>query len=209
MVYRAAAAAVKFPSCRAKRGSADAGRGGQPGGNVTERLYYADSSLTTFTARVVAVRPVGERTGVVLDRTAFYPTSGGQPFDTGWLGGALVVEVIAEEEAIFHLVVGTPPDAGAVVTGQVDSERRRDHVQQHSGQHVLSAAFDRVAGLKTVSFHLGPESATIDLNVTRLAPEVVGAVEDLANAVVLEDRPVLVHLVASDDLARFNLRKPT
>src|SRR3972149_6404683 len=130
----------------------------------TELLYYRDSFLREFEARVLRLEP-GEagRCGVVLDRTAFYPTSGGQPHDLGALGD-LAVEDVQENEAgeVVHVVAGAP--AGATVRGAIDWPRRFDHMQQHTGQHLLSAAFVRTLGARTVSFHLGVESSTIDLD---------------------------------------------
>lgn len=179
---------------------------------MTERLYYRDSTVTEFQAKIVAVRPRGEHVAIELDRTAFYPTSGGQPFDIGFLGGARVVEVVDDAETVLHVVDrdrNVPLIVGADVVGRIDRERRLDHTQQHTGQHVLSQSFERTAGLKTVSFHLGVEVDTIDLNAPRVEPSVVSAAEELANRVVLEDRRVQVHFAAADDLERFALRKPT
>ena len=131
---------------------------------MTERLYYNDSRLCAFEATVVGAEDGGRR--IYLDRTAFYPDSGGQPGDCGTLNQVRVVEVIDEEERIAH-VVETPLEAERVA-GAIDWGRRFDHMQQHSGQHVLSAAFEELYGMKTVSFHLGAESSTIDLE-TRCA----------------------------------------
>lgn len=176
---------------------------------MTERLYYTDSTLIKFQGRVVAIARSGDRPTVVLDRTAFYPTSGGQPFDTGFLDDARVVEVVDQDDAIAHVLDGPAPPVGAEVTGRIDPERRFDHTQQHTGQHVLSQAFEQTSSLKTVSFHLGAEACTIDLDSSRVPPEAVAAAEELANRVVLEDRPVQIHFAAADDLERFGLRKPT
>jgi alanyl-tRNA synthetase len=121
---------------------------------VTERLYYHDAYLAAFDATVVGVSSHEGRPAVVLDRTAFYPTSGGQPFDTGMLGGAKVIDVIdGDNGVILHLIEG---ELGpGTVHGTIDWSRRFEHMQQHTGQHVLSAAFDRVASARTESFHLG------------------------------------------------------
>src|SRR3989442_3507092 len=131
------------------------------GSPMTERLYYTDAYLRAFTARVVAVEPRGpwgDRPGVVLDRTAFYPTSGGQPHDTGTLAGLPVVDVVDNDDAVIHVLEDAAPSSflavGAEVGGAVDWERRFDHMQQHSGQHVLSAVFARVLGAETISVHL-------------------------------------------------------
>src|ERR1035441_10203337 len=127
---------------------------------MTERLYYTDSYLRAFTARVVE-RSADGRT-VYLDRTLFYPASGGQPFDVGSIDGVAVVEVVEDEERIAHRLAA-PLGAEGEVAGEIDWTRRFDHMQQHSGQHLLSAVFEELFGLHTVSFHLGAESATIDL----------------------------------------------
>lgn len=173
----------------------------------TDRLYYRDSYLREFTARVVSARPADGHTEVVLDRTAFYPEGGGQPADLGTLGGAPVVAVEEREVVVVHRVRGGLPQ-GEVV-GRVDWERRFDHMQQHSGQHLLSQAFERALGVRTVSFHMGPEGSAIDLDVTSLSQDQMESVETLANQVVLENRPILVQLVEPSDLGRFELRKGT
>ena len=157
---------------------------------MTERLYYTDSYLRAFDARVVG-RSADGRT-VVLDRTAFYPTSGGQPFDAGFIAGVAVLDVADQDAGIAHrlaqpLAVGT--DA---VTCALDWERRFDHMQQHTGQHLLSAVFEELFGLHTVSFHLGAESATIDLEGGAVDVRTALASERRANAVVFENRAVTV-----------------
>jgi alanyl-tRNA synthetase len=126
---------------------------------MTERLYYNDSYQRVFEARVVGAEDGGRR--IYLDRTAFYPASGGQPADYGTLNGIRVVDAIDEDERIAH-VVESPLEAERVA-GAIDWARRFDHMQQHSGQHLLSAAFEELYGMKTVSFHLGAEGSTIDL----------------------------------------------
>jgi alanyl-tRNA synthetase len=172
---------------------------------VTERLYYTDPYLTEFDADVVSVEPRNGRQAVVLDRTAFYPTSGGQPFDIGSLGGANVVDVIDQEDGtILHVVEGAI-SAGRV-SGRIAWERRFEHMQQHTGQHVLSAAFDRLSGVRTVSFHLGSAAATIDLAREVTETEIAGA-ENLASQVVWEDRPVHTRFVDAEAAAALPLRK--
>ena len=173
---------------------------------MTERLYYTDPYLTEFEARVVDTCDVEGRAAVILDRTAFYPTSGGQPFDTGTVAGARVIDVIDREDgAILHVVDGAVA-ATAHVAGRVDWNRRFDHMQQHTGQHVLSAAIDRVCGVRTESFHLGADAATIDL-ARELTPAEMMASEDAANDVVWADRPVTIRFVHAADAANLNLRK--
>ena len=172
----------------------------------TERLYFSDAYLTRFSARVIARAERGGRPAVALDQSAFYPEGGGQPADAGTLGGVAVLDVQADDGLVWH-TLAAPLDAD-VVQGQVDWARRFDHMQQHHGQHLLSAAFEQLFGLKTVSFHLGAAAATIDLAATALAAEQAAAAEDLTNQVIWEDRPVLARFVTPEELARLPLRKP-
>ena len=172
---------------------------------MTERLYYTAPYLTEFEAEVIDVLPADGRYAVVLDRTAFYPTSGGQPFDTGTLGGARVIDVQDQDDGrILHVVEGGPP--GGRVAGVVDWGRRFEHMQQHTGQHVLSAAFDKLFGVRTVSFHLGSAAATIDLAREVSATEIARA-EDAANEVVWSDRAVAIRFVDAGEAAALPLRK--
>lgn len=178
---------------------------------MTERLYYHDSFLREFPATVLEVVP-GNRPALVLDRTAFYPTSGGQVFDTGTLlsdkGMARVIEVAEDDGGrILHFVAGDGLPPGTQIRGQIDGARRRDHMQQHSGQHVLSAAFIRLFGFETVSFHMGDESCSVDLSTSSLNAQQIGEAETLANEIVLEDRPVDIRFVSRDEAERLGLRK--
>jgi alanyl-tRNA synthetase len=132
---------------------------------MTERIYYSDSYLTRFQARVVDTNP--ERTRVYLDRTAFYPTSGGQPFDTGTLGGVAVTDVIDEGERIAHVTAAPVEDDE--VECVIDEARRFDHMRQHTGQHLLSGVFIEVLAAPTVSFHLGSDACTIDIQRNALS----------------------------------------
>ncbi len=173
---------------------------------MTIRIYYENSYLTEFTGVVRERRKVGENTALILDQTAFYPTSGGQPNDTGTLGSARVVAV--EEDAtgdILHLIDGTPP-AGSLL-GRIDWERRFDHMQQHTGQHILSQSYIRVAGADTVGFHLGKEASTIDIALSHPNPALSAEVEDLANQIVFENRPVNVLSVDRARLSDLGVRK--
>jgi alanyl-tRNA synthetase len=174
---------------------------------MSERLYYSDAYCTGFTAEVVEARTEGGRSHVVLDRTAFYPTSGGQPFDTGTLGGLPVVEVLETGEGVVRHVVEGRLEEGRRVEGSIDWRRRFDHMQQHTGQHILSAAFERLLQAPTVGFHLGGATATIDLAVEATAGAVSRA-ETEANRVVWEDRPVSVRFVSAAAAAALPLRKP-
>ena len=183
---------------------------------MTDRLYYTDPYLRTFEAKVERVGTRGNRIGVVLDRTAFYPTSGGQPFDVGTLDGLNVVDVQDEDDgSVVHLVEpalpataasAEGPRAGDAVRGEIDWRRRFDHMQQHSGQHVLSAAFVRTFDVPTVSFHLGAELSTIDL-AREMSPSEIARAEDEANRIVWQNRPVAIRFASRDDAARLPLRK--
>ena len=171
---------------------------------VTERLYYTDSYLQEFRARVTARSEDGLR--IYLDRTAFYPTSGGQPNDTGTIAGVPVVDVVDEGDQIAHITAAPSALAeGSEVECRIDWERRLDHMQQHSGQHLLSGVFVERFGLDTISFHLGRESSTIDLETLSLdAATLVGA-ESSANQAVFENRPI--HVNFEDAGEARNLRK--
>ncbi|HEY5028410.1 MAG TPA: alanine--tRNA ligase-related protein [Candidatus Angelobacter sp.] len=178
---------------------------------MTDRLYYHDSFLYDFDARVVEALERQGRSAIVLDRTAFYPTSGGQVYDLGVLtadGQQIVITEVADEEdgRILHFAA-EPLAAGTQVHGSVDAVRRRDHVQQHSGQHVLSAAFIRLFNMPTVSFHMGEESCTIDLDTTGLSASQAQKAELLANEVIAEDLPVSIRFVPLEEARQLGLRK--
>ncbi len=220
---------------------------------MTERLYYTDPYKREFDAAIVRVDRRDGRAHVTLDRTSFYPTSGGQPFDTGTLGDLRVVDVADEDDGtITHVVedaghdsgegvkhdviegvghdviegVGhdfsraedggadAPLAVGRTVHGVIDWPRRFDHMQQHTGQHVLSAAFDRLFGVRTVSFHLGASASTIDLaprqgsgQAHELPPRDIAAAESEANRIVWENRPVTIRFADAEEAARMHLRK--
>ncbi|MBI3669328.1 MAG: alanyl-tRNA editing protein [Acidobacteria bacterium] len=173
---------------------------------MTERLYYHDSFLREFDARVVSAEPGGERWEIVLDRTAFYPTSGGQPNDLGVLGGAAVLDVLERNE---HSVVHVTDRALArgPIHGVLDWPRRFDHMQQHTGQHLLSAAFVEVFHFPTVSFHLGREVSTIDLAAAKLETRQLEAAERRTNEIIFEDRAVRVTFGTAQQLAEAGVRK--
>jgi alanyl-tRNA synthetase len=176
----------------------------------TERLYYDDPHLLEFDAHIVETIPLGvDRYGAVLDRTAFYPTSGGQPNDLGTLNGTPVLDVYDDESNDTVVHVTTSPVAGPGIHGAIDPERRRDHMQQHSGQHVLSQAFVELFNWPTVSFHLGVLASTIDLPVESISREQLLQAEILANRIVEENRNVSVCYVAAEKIAEVGLRKPT
>jgi alanyl-tRNA synthetase len=176
---------------------------------MTERLYYADAHRRHFAARVTERLTWDEQPAVVLDRTIFYPASGGQPADRGVLGGVEVVDVVAREDgAVVHVLQRSLPGGAGEIAGEIDWPRRFDHMQQHTGQHILSAAFEQVLDADTVGFHLGAEVSTIDVDAAGLDREMVVPVEDLANRVVWEDRPVGTRFVGPDELANLPLRRP-
>jgi alanyl-tRNA synthetase len=191
---------------------------------MTKRLYYDSSEVHEFDSVVEAVAPLSpepSRPAVILRETAFYPTSGGQVHDTGWLtiGGGdreaerlRVTEVVdAEDGRIVHYLEAPArlPLAGSAVHGSIDAERRRDHMQQHSGQHVLSAAFVELYQMPTVSFHMGTSEAycSIDLAVPSVSTEQIASAEKLANQIVLENRPVRVRYVSRAEAEKLGLRK--
>ena len=170
---------------------------------MTERLYYTDAYLRDFDARVVD-RANDGRT-LYLDRTGFYPTSGGQPFDTGTLAGIPVTDVVDEGERIAH-VLAAPAPATDTVHGVIDWTRRFDHMQQHTGQHLLSAIFADRFRLETVSVHFGTESSTLDLDTESLPQKTLLAVEQLANAAITEPHAVTVSF--ENAASASGLRKP-
>jgi alanyl-tRNA synthetase len=188
---------------------------------MTERLYYHDSFLYEFDAEVLNVVSASDsdpRAAVILDRTAFYPTSGGQVFDMGWIrladtGGTddrLRVAEVAEKDdgQILHILENAGPiQKGSRIHGLIDGDRRRDHMQQHSGQHILSAAFVRLFNLPTVSFHMGVDSCSIDLDTKQLTTSQVEAAEALANDVVTENRAVATRFVTQEEARGLGLRK--
>lgn len=175
---------------------------------VTERLYYTNAYITRFTARVVEQLTWRDRPAVILDRTAFYPEGGGQPADRGHLNGVPVedVQVRREDGAVVH-VMSTPLTA-TEVEGVIDWQRRFDHMQQHTAQHILSQAFLRILGAATISVHLGTQAATVDIAHDDLTPEHLHAVEALTNRVIEENREVRVHFVDEATLARWGVRRP-
>ena len=173
---------------------------------MTSRLYYTDAYVTAFDAQVTELADDGRR--VYLDRTAFYPTSGGQPFDLGSLGAAAVADVIDEDERVAHVLSAplTGHAVGDTVRGEVDWRRRFDHMQQHTGQHVLSAVFQDVFGYETASVHFGADRSSLDLDVGSIDAARLGDAERRANEIVWENRAVRVAF--EDSSAATGLRKP-
>ncbi len=173
---------------------------------MTERLYYQDPYLSSFKAIVQQVGRRDDKWLAILDRTAFYPTSGGQPFDTGALGGVQVVDVVDLEDGSIGHVIDRELEPGREVEAAIDWARRFDHMQQHTGQHILSAAFERCHHAATVSFHLGAESSTIDLQRELPRDAIVEAVSE-ANRVVWENRPVTIRFASREEALKLPLRK--
>jgi alanyl-tRNA synthetase len=180
---------------------------------MTERLYYSDSYCTTFSARVSEYLALNGFPAAALDRTAFYPTGGGQPHDTGTLNGIPVVDVIEREEdgVVIHVLSSVETEGvlrpGDQVQGVIDWLRRFDYMQQHTGQHVLSQAFVQTVDADTVGFHLSDDYSTIDLNCDTLTDNDVTRAEALANQIVFGDRPVVARFVEPEEAAALPLRK--
>jgi alanyl-tRNA synthetase len=181
---------------------------------MTERLYYSDSYCTTFSARVSECLVINRSKAVALDRTAFYPTSGGQPHDMGTLNGIPVVDVIEREEdgTVIHVLSSSVKSEDVLrpddqVQGVIDWPRRFDYMQQHTGQHVLSQAFVQTVDADTVGFHLSDDYSTIDLNCDTLTDEDASRAEALANRIVFDDRPVAAQFVEPEEVAALPLRK--
>jgi alanyl-tRNA synthetase len=168
---------------------------------MTDRLYYHDCYLSDFEAHVIEAAGGGRR--VYLDRTAFYPTSGGQPFDLGTLGSAEVVEVIDEGERIAHVL--SSPLSETEVRGRIDWARRFDHMQQHTGQHLLSSVLVKLFDFTTLSFHLGVDSSNIEINAASLSEAQLDRAEEYANRMIWENRPVTISF--EEQSAELGLRK--
>lgn len=175
---------------------------------MTIKLYYDNAYQLTFTAKVLKRLIYHGQPAVILDQTYFYPTSGGQPHDTGELNGSEVVDVIAldGESMILHLLASTPIGE-STITGTVDWSRRFDHMQQHTGQHILSQAFVQQAQSNTESFHLGQDSSTIDLDNIDLTMPQIMEVEKLANHIIWKNRDVNIRYISVNDLGSLSLRK--
>lgn len=172
---------------------------------MTKRLYQDDPYRTTFESRVMRRFPEGDRSCVVLEETCFYPTSGGQYCDLGELGRARVEDVREENGEVVHILSSDPGDDR--LTGRVDWNRRYDHMQQHTGQHILSQAFFRVLDLETVSAHLGTDVSSIELPAERVVREAMDRVESEANGIVFECRPTRAVWMDREEAVRRGIRK--
>jgi alanyl-tRNA synthetase len=177
--------------------------------SATERLYYRDSHLLEFDARVMDVSERDDGViAVTLDRTAFYPTGGGQPNDTGTLGEARVIDCIdAEEQGVLHVVQGLVPQVGDAVHGKIDLLRRLDHMQQHTGQHILSAAFVKLFAAPTHSFRVMDHECEIDVALEDPTDEKIERAVDLANQTIWQNLPIAIHEVNAEEAAQLPLRK--
>lgn len=175
---------------------------------VTERLYYQDSYLKEFKAKVLKKIKINNQPAVVLYKTAFYPTSGGQPYDKGVIQDIPVVEVLEDNNKTIHVLKEELKEKiNSEVVGKIDWERRFDHMQQHSGQHILSAAFEKLWNADTVSFYLGDEICTLDIMKDNITSEEVKKAEILSNNIVLENRPIKIYFVDQERANELNLRK--
>jgi alanyl-tRNA synthetase len=175
---------------------------------MTQRLYFDDAYRTEFTATVLAQTSADGRPALLLDRTCFYPAAGGQPCDTGVLAGAAVVEVIADGDSVLHVLAEpVAAVAGATVAGAIDWPRRYDHMQQHTGQHLLSQVFTRLFGYETVAVHIGAVDATLDL-AADVSSEAVAAAEAEANRLAYTALPVKTYFVDDAAIGTLPVRRP-
>ena len=173
---------------------------------ITEKLYYQDSYLREFDARILKKSLLADgKFAIILDRTAFYPEGGGQPCDLGTLNGVPVIDVRTINEEIVHTTDGDPGEE--TVQGVLDWQRRFDHMQQHSGEHILSGILLANYQAENVGFHLSASSCQIDVTLAALSPEQAAAIEDAANAVIFANVPVGGRFVEQADLAGYSLRK--
>ena len=175
---------------------------------MRELLYYKDSTIQSFEAEVVdsGLDDIGQY--VVLSNTAFYPTGGGQPHDTGWLNDVAIINVEKINDEIRHYIEGGDNTTlSGTVKGQLNWERRFDHMQQHTGQHILTAAFVELFDIPTVSFHLGTGYVSIDLQTSAVTEEQLAMAEKRANEIIIENRPIETKWVTAEELSQYNLRK--
>lgn len=172
----------------------------------TEKLYYQDPYLQEFTAHVLKKAPLQDgRFGIVLDRTAFYPEGGGQPCDRGWLNQIPVLDVRQESDEIVHITAEDPGDDE--ISGRIDWQRRFDHMQQHTGEHILSGILLSRYQAENVGFHLSETTCQIDVTLSGLTPQQAGEIENEANAIIFANAPVTGQFVSAEELSRYSLRK--
>jgi alanyl-tRNA synthetase len=172
----------------------------------TKRLYLRDAYQIEFEARILERGLREKKPALILDQTCFYPESGGQPYDQGWMNGERVIKVFDEGESIVHVLERDIEAEG--IKGKIDWQRRFDHMQQHSGQHILSQSFVELCGAKTLSFHLGESVSTLEIGLRKASDEEVERVERRANEIIFEDREVKIHFLSEDEVGRLPLRKP-
>lgn len=172
---------------------------------MTTKLYYENPTIQTFHTKVIEQ----QSDYVVLSETAFYPSGGGQPHDLGLINDIKVTNVEVIEGQIRHFLAHPLPENTTLVKGQLDWNRRFDHMQQHAGQHILSAAFEQLFGFQTISFHLGQETVTIDLDIPDISEMQLFEAEQLANEIILENRPIETRWVTEQELSNYRLRKAT
>ncbi len=170
-------------------------------------FYYKDAMMKEFKSQVVKTGKDETGNFIVLDNTAFYPTGGGQPHDTGWINELEIIDVEKIDEEIRHYTAADVSNISGEISGKLHWSRRFDHMQQHAGQHILTAAFVELYDMATVSFHLGTELVTIDLNVGEVSEDQLAAVEKRANEIILENRPIETKWVTKEELAQYKLRK--
>ena len=171
----------------------------------TERLYNDDPYLTEFRAEVIETLTYGDKYGIVLDRTAFYPAGGGQPWDTGYLNDEKVTEVIEKDGKLLHIVDNKL--LSTEVKGSVDWARRFDFMQQHTGQHILSACFEKLLNGSTDSFHMGKDIVSIEINIDSFSIDDAERIENMANDIIYSNLPVIARIVSGEELNSLPLRK--
>lgn len=174
----------------------------------TKRLYYNDSYLLSFDARLVRQELRENGAAVVLDESAFYPTSGGQPHDQGSINGVPIIDVVDEGEEVIHILKQPLPHDTTIVECRIDWARRFDHMQQHAGQHILSACFEQLFDAETVGFHLGQEVVTVDIAKDSLSKEEADQVENMANDNIYANKEIKAYFVEQEDVPSIPLRKP-
>jgi len=172
----------------------------------TEKLFFDDTSRAEFDAHIIELKKEKEGYLIVLDQTFFYPEGGGQPADKGWINGIPVVDVQKEGEQIHHYLTEDP--GTGPVSGRIDMEWRKDYMQQHTGQHIISAALWQVGKYKTVSVHMGSDTTTIEIDREQISPEDLQKVEELANRVINRNLPLEFIVTTDRELDRYELRKP-
>lgn len=174
---------------------------------MTERRYYGDSHTTKFEASIVERLSWDDKPAVVLDATYFYPAGGGQPSDHGLLNGARVIYVVTRPDDLAVIHILDQEIEGDIAQAEIDWARRFDHMQQHTGQHILTQAFVQTANLPTVGFHLSPDTVTIDLDATSVSPDQINTAENLANEVIWKNLPVTAKLVSQDEIDGVRVRR--